>query len=179
VGITDDTNTSPGNLDGGGASYSEQTLAAAGLTPGATITHDGITFTWPDAQPGTADNAVAGGQVIDLSGAGGTLGVLGAGDYGTASGTGTITYTDGSTQQFTLTLPDWWANAAPPGGDILATMPYINTQTGQENQGGVSVYYVGIPLQQGKTVNSVTLPNLGQGVATGQTAMHIFAMSIG
>jgi hypothetical protein len=179
VGITDDTNTSPGNLDGGGASYSAQALAAAGLTPGATITHDGITFTWPDAQPGTADNAVAGGQIIDLSGAGTTLGVLGAGDYGTASGTGTITYTDGSTQQFNLTFSDWWANTAPPGGDIVATVPYINTQTGQLNQGGVSVYYVGIPLQQGKTVKSVTLPNLGLGVAAGETAMHIFAMTIG
>jgi beta-glucosidase len=179
VGISDDTNTSPGNLDGGGSSYSAQALAAARLTPGATIAHDGITFTWPDVQPGTVDNAVAGGQIIDLSGAGTTLGLLGAGDYGAASGTGTISYTDGSTQQFNLTFPDWWANAAPPGGDILATVPYINTPTGQENQGGVSVYYIGIPLQQGKTVKSVTLPNLGLGVAPGETAMHIFAMKIG
>ena len=179
TGISDDANPSAGNLDGGGFSYSAQALAAAGLSPGTKITHDGMTFTWPDAQPGTADNVAAGGQIIDLSGAGATLGLLGAGDYGTASGTGTITYTDGSTQQFNLTFPDWWANAAPPGGDILATVPYINTPTGKLYQGGVSVYYAGIPLQQGKTVKSVTLPNLGLGVSPGETAMHIFAISIG
>ena len=179
VGISDDANPSAGNLDGGGNSYSAQALAAAGLTPGATITHDGITFTWPNAPAGAPDNVLAGGQAIDISGTGTTLGLLGAGDYGTASGTGVITYTDGSTQQFNLTFPDWWAKTAPPGGDILATMPYINSPTGQWHQGGVSVYYVGIPLQQGKTVKAVTLPDLGLGVSPGATAMHIFAISTG
>ncbi|MBV9446460.1 MAG: glycoside hydrolase family 3 C-terminal domain-containing protein [Streptosporangiaceae bacterium] len=179
VGISDDNNPSAGNLDGGGASYSAQTLAAAGLTPGATVTHDGLTFTWPNVQPGTPDNVVAGGQTIPVSGSGATLGLLGAGDYGTASGTGTITYTDGSTQPFDLTLPDWWSKTAPPGGDILATMPYINTATGKENQGGVSVYYVGVPLQKGKTVKYVTFPDISQAAVQGQVAMHVFAVSIG
>jgi len=177
-GISDDSNPSAGNLDGGGTSYSAQALAAAGLTPGATITHDGVTFTWPDAKPGTPDNVVAGGQTVAVSGSGSTLGLLGSGDYGAASGTGTITYTDGSTQQFTITFPDWWSNTAPPGGDILATLPYINTPGGRENQ-HVSVYYIGVPLQQGKTVKYVTLPDVSQGVAQGQTAMHIFAVGIG
>ncbi|HEY9241872.1 MAG TPA: glycoside hydrolase family 3 C-terminal domain-containing protein, partial [Streptosporangiaceae bacterium] len=179
VGISDDNNPSAGNLDGGGASYSAQTLAAAGLTPGATVTHDGLTFTWPAAQPGTPDNVVAGGQTIPVSGSGSTLGLLGAGDYGAAGGTVTITYTDGSTQSSDLTFSDWWSKTAPPGGDILATMPYINTATGQENQGGVSVYYVGIPLQKGKTVKYVTIPDISQTAVQGQNAMHIFAVSIG
>ena len=177
-GISDDSNTSAGNLDGGGFSYSAQALAAAGLTPGATITHDGVTFTWPNAQPGTPDNVVAGGQTIALSGSGTTLGLLGSGDYGTASGSGTITYTDGTTQQFTLTLPDWWANSAPPGGDILATDPYINTPTGRQNQRD-SVYYAGVPLQPGKTVKYVTLPDISQQATQGTTTMHIFAIGFG
>ncbi|MBV9379468.1 MAG: SGNH/GDSL hydrolase family protein, partial [Streptosporangiaceae bacterium] len=152
--------------------------AAAGLTPGATVTHDGLTFTWPNAQPGMPDNVVAGGQTIAVSGSGATLGLLGTGDYGSASGTGTITYTDGSTQQFTLTFPDWWSNTAPAGGDILATVPYINTPTGKLNQ-HVSVYYAGVPLQQGKTVKYVTLPDVSQGAAQGETVMHVFAVSTG
>jgi beta-glucosidase len=41
------------------------------------------------------------------------------------------------------------------------------------------VYYVGVPLQQGKAVAYVTLPDVSQGVATGETAMHIFAAAIG
>lgn len=177
-GISDDSNPSAGNLDGGNTSYSAQALAGAGLTPGATITHDGIGFTWPNAQPGTPDNVVAGGQTITMSGSGTTLGLLGTGDYGSASGTGTITYTDGSTQQFTITFPDWWSNTAPSGGDILASLPYINNASGKETQ-KVSVYYIGVPMQQGKTVKYVTLPDVSQGVAQGQVAMHIFAVGIG
>ena len=164
----------------GGASYSAQTLAAAGLTPGASITHDGLTFTWPNAQPGTLDNVVAGGQAILVSGTGSTLGLLGTGDYGAGSGNVIITYTDGTTQTTAVTFPDWWSKTAPAGGDILATMPYINTATGQLNQGGVSVYYVPVPLQAGKTIQSVVLPDVSPSPPqTGVTALHIFAMSIG
>jgi beta-glucosidase len=177
-GISDDSNPGAGNLDGGNTSYSAEALAAAGLTPGASFTHDGLTFTWPNAKPATSDNVVAGGQTITLSGSGSTLGLIGTGDYGSVSGGGTITYTDGTTQQFTLTFPDWWSNSAPANGDILATLPYINTPTGKENQ-HVSVYYVGVPLQQGKTIKYVTLPDISTGVAQGQPAMHIFAASVG
>jgi hypothetical protein len=173
-GISDDSTTTAGNLDGGGFSYSAQALAANGLTPGAAITHDGVAFTWPGAQPGTPDNVVAGGQTIALSGSGTTLGLLGAGDYGAASGSGTITYTDGSTQQFTVGFPDWWSNTAPASGDILATDPYINTPSGRQNQQD-SIYYVGIPLQAGKTVKYLTLPDLSEQAVQGSTAMHIFA----
>ncbi len=177
-GISDDSNPGAGNLDGGNTSYSAEALAAAGLTAGTSFTHDSLTFTWPNAQPATNDNVVAGGQTIALSGSGSTLGLIGTGDYGSVSGDGTVTYTDGSTQQFTVTFPDWWSNSAPSGGDILATLPYINAPTGKENQ-HVSLYYVGVPLQQGKTVKYVTLPDVSAGVAQGQPAMHVFAASIG
>jgi beta-glucosidase len=178
TGISDDANPTGANFDGGGASYSAQALAAAGLTPGATITHDGVTFTWPNAQPGQPDNVVAGGQTFPISGSGSTLGLLGASDYGDSSGTGTIVYTDGTTQEFTLNFPDWWSNTAPAGGDILASFPYIHNNGGNYNQ-KVSIYYQGIPLQSGKTVKYVTLPNVSQQAIQGSTAMHIFAAAIG
>ena len=178
AGISDDANPSAGSLDGGGFSYSAQALAAAGLTPGASVQHDGLAFTWPDAAAGTPDNVVAGGQTIPVSGSGATLGFLGTSDYGASSGTATITYTDGSTQAFTLSFADWWANAAAAGGDILASVPYINTSTGKQNQ-KVSVYYASVALQAGKTVRYVTLPDVSQGAVQGSPAMHIFAVSIG
>jgi beta-glucosidase len=180
VGISDDANTTAGNLDGGGASYSAQALAAAtpSLTPGATVSHDGLTFTWPDAQPGTPDNVVAGGQTVPLSGSGSTVGLLGAGDYGTASGTATITYTDGTSQSFPLSYADWWANAATAGDDILATLPYINQPYGRQNQ-RVSIYYASLPLAAGKTPQYLTLPDVSQGAVSGATAMHIFAIATG
>jgi hypothetical protein len=180
TGISDDANPTTGNLDGGGASYSAQALAAAtpSLTPGATVTHDGLTFTWPNAQPGTPDNVVAGGQTLALSGSGSTLGLLGTGDYGTASGIATITYTDGSSQSIPLSFADWWANAPTAGDDILTTVPYINQPTGRQNQ-PVSVYYASLPLAAGKTPKYLTLPDVSQGAVSGQTAMHIFAVAIG
>jgi hypothetical protein len=177
-GISDDANPTGANFDGGGASYSAQALAAAGLTPSATITHDGVTFTWPNAQPGQPDNVVAGGQTFPISGSGNTLGLLGASDYGDSSGNGTIVYTDGTTQEFTLNFPDWWSNSTPSGGDILASFPYIHNNGGNYNQ-KVSIYYQGIPLQSGKTVKYVTLPNVSQQAIQGSTAMHVFAAAIG
>jgi len=179
-GISSDANPSGGSLDGGGFSYSAEALAGGSpsLTPGAAVSHDGLTFTWPNAQPGTPDNVVAGGQTIGLSGSGSTLGFLGTGDYGTASGTGTITYTDGTTQPFTLGFADWFQNTPVTGGDILTSVPYINTTTGRKNH-TVSVYYASAPLQAGKTVQYVTLPDFSQGATSGQTAMHVFAAAVG
>jgi hypothetical protein len=178
AGITDDTDPAAGNLDGAGSSFSAQALAAARLTPGAAVSHDGVTFTWPDAAPGQDDNAVADGQTIGLPGTGHTLGILGASDYGTATGTGTITYADGSTQPFTVSFPDWWADTSPPNGDTLATLPYLNTPDGKQGQAN-SIYYIAVPLAPGKTVRTVTLPTISRTPAQGSPAMHIFALSIG
>ncbi|RSM50694.1 beta-glucosidase [Amycolatopsis balhimycina DSM 5908] len=183
AGISDDANPGGSNFDGGNASFSAQALAAAtpSLTPGATFTHDGLTFTWPDAQPGSPDNVVAGGvaggQTIAISGSGQTLGLIGAGDYGSPSGTATVTYTDGTTESHSVSFADWWANAAT-GGDILTTVPYLNNSNGRLDQ-RVSLYYAPIPLQAGKTVKYVTLPDVSDGAPMGTAAMHIFTMAIG
>ena len=183
VGISDDANPGGGNLDGGNASFSAQALANAtpSLTPGATFTHDGLTFTWPDAQPGSPDNVVAGGvaggQTIALSGSGHTLGLIGAGDYGSPSGTATVTYTDGTTESHSVSFADWWANSAT-GGDILTTLPYLNNSSGRLNQ-QVSLYYAPIPLQPDKTVQYLTLPDISDGAPMGTAAMHIFTVAIG
>jgi beta-glucosidase len=177
-GITDDTNPTPGNYDGAGRSFSAQALAAVGLTPGAKVSHDGLTFTWPNRTPGSVDNVVAGGQTINVSGSGSTLGILGAANNGTASGTLTVTYTDGSTQTFDLSLADWYANVAAPGTNILATLPYANSASGKDDH-QVSLYGATLSLESGKTVAYVTLPDVSDGVASGQNAMHIFAMTVG
>ena len=178
-GVSDDSDTTVGNLDGGGASYSAQTLAAAtpSMTPGATFTHDGLTFTWPAPTPGTPDNIVATGQTIPVTGTGSTLGIVGTADYGAASGTAVITYTDGTTQSFSLAYSDWWTNAAASGGDVLATFPYLNNASGAlHNQ--VSLYTDTVPLTPGKTIKYLTLPNVGTALIN-QTAMHIFAVAVG
>jgi len=112
---SDNSNPSVSNLDGSGYSYSAQSLAAGGLMPGAVVTHDGISFTWPDASSGQPDNIATVGQTIRYSCAGDAPGFLGASTFGTQSGTGTITYSDGSTRSFTLTFADWYALGMQPG----------------------------------------------------------------
>ena len=177
VAITSDSNRGGANLDGAGASFSAQALASVGVTPGAALVHDGVTFTWPDAQANNPDNVVAAGQTIDVSGSGSTLGFLGTSEWGPTTGTGTVTYTDGTTQQFTIGFGDW-ANGTPPtGGDVAIRAPYGN-QPGNATSWQTTVDYSPVTLDPDKTVQSVTLPQ-GNPVPQGGTpAMHIFAMSI-
>jgi beta-glucosidase-like glycosyl hydrolase len=179
IGISDDADPSAGSLDGGALSYSAQALAAAGpsLTPGRPVTHDGTTFGWPDIAPGQSDNVVARGQTIALSGTGPTLGIVGAANNGTASGSGTIGYADGTTQPYDLGFSDWWSNSPAPGSDVLTSTPYLNS-TGGRNDQQVSMYYAAIPLDPGKAVEYVTLPDVSRGPVAGSLAMHIFALAV-
>jgi hypothetical protein len=66
-GITNDTSTTPGSLDGAGSTFSVQALTAAGAAPGSTITSSGLTFTLPNVSTGTNDNTVANGQTVYLA----------------------------------------------------------------------------------------------------------------
>ncbi|MFI0898973.1 glycoside hydrolase family 3 C-terminal domain-containing protein [Streptomyces sp. NPDC020983] len=178
VGISDDADPGSGNLDGGGQSLSQQALAAQGIASGGTVTHDGLTFTWPTTGTGAPDNIVAGGQTFPFAAKGTTIGFLGTADYGSASGSGTITYTDGTTQDFTLSFPDWWTNAPSAGNDVLATTDYFNNGGGKVQQ-KVSVYAATVPLKAGKTIAYLTLPDVGPGAATNQVALHIFSIAVG
>ena len=82
TGVTDNSDTSPSpgfeGFDGDGTTYSAQGLATAGLTPGSTVTADGLTFTWPNVPSAQPDNTMAEGQTIAVSGSGSKLGFLAA-----------------------------------------------------------------------------------------------------
>jgi beta-glucosidase len=181
VGITDNASPAPGNFDGTGESFSAQALAAGTPTPltaGGQATFGGTTFTWPTAV-GTANNVVADGQKIDLTGSGTDLGFLGAGAFGAASGTGTITYTDGTTQSYSLVMADWYNNAPVAGDEIATTTTSWNFTSTTQTAHPVSIYFASVPLQAGKTVASVTLPTVSAGAGNGITALHVFAMATG
>ena len=178
TGISNDTDTDAASFDGDGASYSAQALASVGVTPGASLSYDGITFTWPDVAAGQPDNVVGSGQTIDVSGQGTELGLLESSTYGVSSGTGTIVYTDGSTQTFPVSVDDWY-KAAPAGSNAVIVAPYRNTPGNVQDQNVVNVYEQSIPLQPGQTVAAVTLPDISSGAADGVTTLHVFAMAIG
>jgi alpha-galactosidase len=178
VGITDDTNTAPGNIDGSHSSLSAQALAAVGVVPGGAVTHNGMQFSWPNVPSGQVDNVVAQGQSFTVSGTGSNVGFLAAATHGPASGTGTINYTDGSTQDFTLTLPDWYS-APPSGSDVAIAMTYRNRPDNTQQSHTVSVFLVKVPLQAGKTPSSVTLPDVGDSPVSSSPIIHVFGLAIG
>ncbi|MEU6261374.1 hypothetical protein [Streptomyces sp. NPDC047043] len=178
VGVTDDTNTASGDIDGGGASMSAQALATAGVTSGGTYRHDGVTFTWPTTGAGRPDNALATGQFVKVSGSGTKLGFLYVPTWGPLSGTGTIVYTDGTTQSYTLAGNDWQATPAT-GQDAPLVPAYQNRQGDTKADTPSYVYYSGVPLAAGKTVAQVQLPAVGPTPVVRGAELHVFAIAVG
>ncbi len=170
AGISDDANPASADLDGGGFSFSAEQLAAVGWAPGLTFSlADGATVAVPQVAPGQADNALASGQTFALSGPGRSLDLVVTGTDGDTSGTGTITYADGSTQTYTLSVPDWWTGTT----GIAAATQYRNNPSGPQTH-QVSLFLRTVPLTAGKSVASVTLPNVGT-TTVNTAAMHVFA----
>jgi Beta-galactosidase jelly roll domain/NPCBM-associated, NEW3 domain of alpha-galactosidase len=184
TGITSNSDTDPSSsfigFDGIGTSYSAEGLAADGLTPGASVSAGGVTFTWPDVAAAEPDNTMAMGQTIAVGGSGSTLGFLAAANNAAESGTGTIYYTDGTSQSFTLSAGNFWY---PPGQDgnptetQVAAVNYANYPSGPTTH-TVYVFEQNVPLAAGKTVAAVTLPSLGN-VAGYNAALHVFALAVG
>ena len=183
VGVTVASDTAVGNFDGQHDSYSASALAAAGLAPGQPVPGLGP-LDWPDIAPGQPDNVICSGQVVALTGSGSALVIVGAGDFanvpslpvpGSASGRGRIIYADGAQQAFTLDLADWFNNAPGPFQALAAATAHWN-QPGGAGTSPVSVYSTTIPLRPGQSVAYVVLPDVSPGVATNETAMHIFAL---
>ncbi len=177
VGISNDSDTGAADYDGDGYSYSEQQLVSAGFSPGATVTVNGISYTWPNVQPGVYDNIEVNGQTIQTPNAPANashLAFLGSATNGDTQGTITITYTDGSTQSAQLGFSDWTLGA---GGEPIAFNNVVAAKTAYRNPGDKTTTYLfaseSIALDTGKTVASITLPN-----PVNMGALHIFTFTI-
>ncbi|WP_308190693.1 lectin [Streptomyces sp. HPF1205] len=174
-----------GGFDDGGWAYSQNALAAAGVTGGSTVTADGISYTWPESAAGRPDNIEVAGQTIaqPAGSSGAYLGLLGAAADAPTDGSGvpgelTVTYTDGTTAKATVTFSDWTLNGGsskPVAGDTEAvTTGYRDTASGGRDTVTAYVFAVRVPLDPAKTVASLTLPVTG---ASG--TVHLFAIGYG
>jgi predicted alpha-1,2-mannosidase len=181
IGISDDSDTTQASLDTGGWSYSEQALVAAGVKPGGAVSVGGFTFGWPAQPVALPDNIQAGGggQVLDLSTAPASatkLSFLGSSTNGNASGTATITYTDGSTQTAPVGFGDWTLGGGSQGvqfgNTVVAQMPYRNSSSGMDQITTYLFATAPIMLQAGKQVASVSLP-----ASVSNGALHVFAVA--
>ncbi|WP_295698452.1 GH92 family glycosyl hydrolase [Lapillicoccus sp.] len=179
AGITDDNNTGAASFDGGGWSYSAQALAASGVTPGSTVTADGVSYVWPNEPVASPDNIEAAGQTIPLLvPAGATkIGLLGSASNAGSSGAGgavTVTYTDGTTSSFDAFFSDWTLSGGSgtpvPGNTTAVSTTYRNASGNQQDPVKTFAFSVSAPLTAGKTVASITLPMSMGGDA------HVFAI---
>ncbi|MFH0129682.1 GH92 family glycosyl hydrolase [Variovorax sp. VaC1] len=168
-------------FDMGGWSYSAKALAAAGATPGGTVSFNGIDFTWPDGKAGL-DNMVVQGQTLSFAKpqAAGTLALLGSATVASTAPTGklTVTYTDGTSQGFDLRFDDWTLGGG--GGKVGAynkvalTTDHRVDKSGKADTTKAFVFYWDAALDKQRMVKSVTLPFQTDNGAV----MHVFAMTL-
>ncbi|GCE04257.1 hypothetical protein KDAU_15860 [Dictyobacter aurantiacus] len=167
-----------GNFDGANGSYSYDALITTNIEPGIPFIYDGIQFSWPNvnnqSSPTLADNWQASGQVLPLSQTNTqVIGFIGAASGGAVSGTVIVTYSDGTTQSFSLGMSDWTlgggANSPSYGNVIVSAQPYRNLRSGPQNV-KTYLFYATIKTDATKQAVSVKLPTL-----TTSAKMHIFA----
>lgn len=99
--------------------------------------------------------------------------------YGCSAATGHLHYTDGSDQTYELDAPDW---VSGPETFAAVTLTRRNTRPGAVDNGphAPKLYAFAVPITPGKTVASVTLPDVGIGVSPTDPvpALHIFSMAV-
>ena len=174
----------PARFDLANTSLSAQAMAAAGLSPGSSVTINGASFTLPAPNPTTGyDNVIAAGQTIPLPPAqqiqAGAVGLLVTSTCGDSpETTGTVTYTDNDTTTNPLypKVSDW---ATGPTSSAAYVLPYRNTGTAKDTTVRPRIYAVFIAAKPDKTVKSVTLPNIGTSFRTGcaDPALHVLAIA--
>ncbi|GAA5197387.1 hypothetical protein GCM10023322_68530 [Rugosimonospora acidiphila] len=95
-------------------------------------------------------------------------------DYCPASGQ--IDYTDAASDSYNLVAPDWIS-----GQPSLAavTLPHINTPDGQVTDPTTQpkIYAFSIPLQPGKTIKDIVLPDVSTQPWNNTTVLHIFSLA--
>lgn len=174
IGTTTDGERNAGAMDFSGSSLSRTGLADAGATPGATVESQGVSFTWPDVEPGGFDHWVPHGQRVDLGGARAEkLAFLGTATNGPSTGHATVVYTDGSTTDVEVTFPDWTQGAGDESsGEAVLSTDGRNTADGTKDGTTAHVYATdAVDLDETKRVDAVILPD---DVTSG--VMHVFAV---
>lgn len=177
TGVSDDAGEhDEADYDGGGWSYSRQALAAAGLTPGARGTVDGLTFTWPDSPAGRPDNVSSDGQTVRLDSPAAALSFVGSAVNGNQQTRATVTYTDGGTEAIDLSFTDWTVGGGGGtvqyGNEVLARTAYRNVAGADKDPVATYVFATKpFAAPQGRTIASVTLPR--------NTDLHVFTLATG
>lgn len=87
---------------------------------------------------------------------------------------GTITYSDGTTSRYDLTVPEWCTG---PTALAAVTLPHRNAPTGQQNA-TTKIYDFTVPLNANETIRSITLPDLNGTISALAPEVHVFAIAV-
>ncbi|WP_409513311.1 MBG domain-containing protein [Edaphobacter aggregans] len=148
--ITDGSTVTNGGFDANGNDYSANQL-------GTSISWNGVTYTFG---PVNANDAVSNITINLPQGHFSSLNMLGAlVNNATASNTFTVTYTDGSTKNFTQSLSDWVYPMNYAGESNLKCDIARDQSGGAQDTHSTCVYGYQFALDSTKIVQSVTLPN--------------------
>ena len=180
VAMSDDANPAAGNFDGGGGSYSLQSVisnSGGALAPGNTVQYGGMNLAMPDTLGGSPDNYLAQGQTIRLASPvvnAVRVGIVGSATNGASCGTASINYVGGNVQSFALCFSDWTLNGlhrpASYGNVPLGIENYRNGRSGTNNV-YTFIFYTEVLVDPNQTVSSITLPSSTTG---GQ--LHVFTV---
>jgi hypothetical protein len=180
VAVSDDANPGAGNLDGGGNSYSLQSIignSGGALAPGNTVQYGGMNLTMPDVLGGSPDNYLAQGQTVRIASpvtGAVRVGIVGSSTNGPSCGTASINYVGGNSQTFSLCLSDWTINTlhnpASYGNIPFGIERYLNGHTGVRNF-YTFLFYTEVQVDPTQTVASITLPS-----ATTRGQLHVFTV---
>lgn len=158
-GFSYDSNKSNGNFDGRGYSYPADLV-------NTTPTYNGVPFQLGSMANGMNNVVKSTGQTITVpQGTYSDLWVLGATSASAETGTFTINYTDGTSSTGEISQNLW----GMIGLNAVETFNHRHSST-MDNSGNYSMFADSIPVDQSKTVASVTLPN--------SMNMRIFAMTL-
>lgn len=163
IGITDDAHRANGQITPQ-FSYPAELLPAAGSVAAAPDDAvDDVPVRMPDTSGSVPNIAVAQGQTFTLDGtqqAGySTLDVFGASSDGVGAGAFTLTFADGSTEQHTVSLPDW--GAPDPESDaphVAFATAYRHAPGGNDAPVPFRIYHAAVPILSARPLASITFP---------------------
>jgi alpha-L-fucosidase len=144
------------------------------LPSGGQITIQGIPYQFPGSASRMNDNLVPFGQTISLTpGNYRQASLLASASWGPVTGTITIHYTDGSTSNASVTVPDWY-NGGP---SVALSTPFRYSQN-TIDQNRVYIYAISIPLDPTRTADALTLPRTQQFGFFHNSNIHIFSLTM-
>ncbi|HEX2863032.1 MAG TPA: hypothetical protein VHN99_00575, partial [Deinococcales bacterium] len=162
-------NPTRGNLDNHDGPKGATFPADRGPQGGSTLATAAGSFLFPPTLL-TRNMVTALGQSLSVpAGKYAALQLLATAEQGNVAATLEADYADGTRATLPLTLPDW-CQAPRPGDTVGVAYPYRRNSLGSLEATACNLYALNFPLDPGKTLTALRLPN--------RETLHLFALTL-